>query len=110
MIGRTKADSVELDEAAMPATSHVSRTVVEEDGEELKIFRRNTAFGTITEHGTMFVGFSSEQRRLEIMLRRMADDDGVRDALTHYTTPVTGAYYLIPSVPALSRFAPDEDG
>ncbi len=41
MIGRTKADSVELDEGVMPATSHVSRTVVEEDGEELKIFRRN---------------------------------------------------------------------
>ncbi len=110
VIGRTKADSVELDEGVMPATSHVSRTVVEEDGEELKIFRRNTAFGTVTEHGTMFVGFSSEQRRLEIMLRRMAGaDDGVRDALTHYTTPVTGAYYLIPSVPALSAFAPDED-
>ncbi|OAA18395.1 putative iron-dependent peroxidase [Frankia sp. EI5c] len=112
VIGRTRADSVELDEDVMPATSHVSRTVVEEDGEELKIFRRNTAYGTVTEHGTMFVGFSREQRILDIMLRRMAGatEDGLRDALTRYTAPVSGAYYLVPSVAALARFAPqDED-
>ncbi|KPM53435.1 peroxidase [Frankia sp. R43] len=111
VIGRTKADSVELDEDVMPATSHVSRTVVEEDGEELKIFRRNTAYGAATEHGTMFVGFSREQRVLDIMLRRMAGayDDGLRDELTRYSTPVSGAYYLIPSVAALSRFAPEDE-
>ncbi|MCK9904648.1 peroxidase [Parafrankia colletiae] len=111
VIGRTKADSVELDEAVMPPTSHVSRTVVEEDGEELKIFRRNTAYGTVTEHGTMFVGFSHEQRTLDLMLRRMAGatEDGLRDELTRYTTPVSGAYYVIPSVTALARFAPEDD-
>lgn len=43
VIGRTKSDSTELDEAVMPADSHVSRTVVEEDGEELAFFRRNTS-------------------------------------------------------------------
>jgi putative iron-dependent peroxidase len=41
------------------------------------------------------------------MLRRMAGlGDGIRDALTRYTRPVTGAYYTVPSVDALSRFAP----
>lgn len=111
VIGRTKADSVELAEDVMPATSHVSRTVVEEDGEELEIFRRNTAYGTVTEHGTMFVGFSGEQRTLDVMLRRMAGatEDGLRDELTRYTTPVSGAYYLIPSVAALARFAPEDE-
>ncbi|OHV41385.1 MULTISPECIES: Dyp-type peroxidase [Pseudofrankia] len=112
VIGRTKADSVELDESVMPATSHVSRTVVEEDGEELKIFRRNTAYGTVTDHGTMFVGFAAEQRILDLMLRRMAGatEDGLRDALTRFTTPVSGAYYFIPAVPALSGFAPEDAG
>ncbi|CAO5161789.1 porphyrinogen peroxidase [Frankia sp. AiPs1] len=110
VIGRTRADSVELDEDVMPATSHVSRTVVEEDGEELKIFRRNTAYGTATEHGTLFVGFSRERRILDIMLRRMAGatDDGLRDQLTHFSTPHSGAYYLIPSVAALVQFAPED--
>jgi putative iron-dependent peroxidase len=108
VIGRTKVDSVELDEDVMPATSHVSRTVVEQDGRELKIFRRNVAFGTPTDHGTVFVGFAAEQRVLDLMLRRMAGatEDGQRDALTLYTAPVTGAYYFVPSLPALAGFAP----
>jgi putative iron-dependent peroxidase len=29
----------------------------------------------------------------------------VRDALTRYTTPLTGAYYFVPSLDALRRFA-----
>ena len=94
----------------MPEDSHVSRTTVEEDGEERKIFRRNTAYGNVSDHGTVFVGFSSDQDRLNRMLRRMAGtDDGVRDALTRYTTVLTGAYYFIPSLQALGRFA-DERG
>jgi putative iron-dependent peroxidase len=30
-------------------------------------------------------------------------DDGVRDALTRYTRPVTGAYYFVPSTESLRR-------
>jgi putative iron-dependent peroxidase len=110
VIGRTKADSVELDEDVMPATSHVSRNVIEEDGRELKIFRRNVAYGSPTDHGTMFVGFAADQRILDLMLRRMAGatEDGLRDALTYYTTPVSGAYYFVPSLPALAGFAPED--
>ena len=32
-------------------------------------------------------------------------EDGVRDALTRYTTPLTGAYYVIPPVNALRGFS-----
>jgi porphyrinogen peroxidase len=110
VIGRTKPDSIELDEDVMPDDSHVSRTSLEVDGKELPIFRRNVAFGGVSRHGTAFVGFSGDQWRLEEMLRRMAGiDDGVRDALTRYTQPVTGAYYTVPSVDALARFAPPSD-
>ena len=106
VIGRTKPDSVELDEARMPATSHVSRTVIEEGGEEVDIFRRNTPYGTVREHGTMFVGFSAEQSRLSRMLERMAGaEDGIRDALTRYSTPLSGAYYVVPSVQGLRAAA-----
>lgn len=110
VIGRTKADSVELDEDEMPKDSHVSRNVVEEDGEELAIYRRNVAYGGPRDHGTVFVGFCKTQHPLDIMLRRMAGQgDGIRDALTRYTTPLTGAYYVIPSLPALAKFLPEED-
>ena len=99
VIGRTKPDSVELDDK--PADSHVASTDQETFG---KIFRRNMPFGTVTEHGTMFVGFSAEQRRLSAMLERMAGlTSGVRDALTRFTRPLTGAYYFVPSIESVQR-------
>ncbi len=106
VIGRTKQTSTELAEEVRGAQSHVSRTVIEENGVEQHIFRRNSPFGTATEHGTMFIGFSSDQHRLARMLARMAGaEDGIRDALTRYTTAVSGAYYFVPSVETLRRFA-----
>jgi putative iron-dependent peroxidase len=63
-------------------------------------------YGTVTDHGTMFVGFAAEQRVLHTMLESMAGvDGGDRDALTRYTQPLTGAYYFVPSVEALLRVA-----
>jgi putative iron-dependent peroxidase len=105
-MGRSKLDSVEMADDVKPADAHIARTVVEVDGKELDIFRRNVAYGGVTEHGTVFVGFSFDQWRMAEMLRRMAGIGGPRDALTRYTTPFTGAYYVVPSVAALARFAP----
>jgi porphyrinogen peroxidase len=99
VIGRTKAESVEL-EAKAP-DSHVVRTDQDRFG---KIFRRNTPYGTATNHGTMFVGFSSKQGRLRTMLESMAGlTDGVRDGLTAYARALTGAYYFVPSSQSLRR-------
>ena len=98
-IGRTKAESVELDDR--PADSHVASTDQDRFG---TIFRRNMPYGTVTDHGTMFVGFSSTQRPLATMLESMAGlSGGARDALTRYTRPLTGSYYFVPSTDALQR-------
>jgi len=100
-MGRTKLDSVELEDRA--PSSHVARTDQERFGD---VFRRNMPYGTATDHGTMFVGFSAEQRRLAAMLASMAGlDDGVRDELTYYTRPLSGAYYFVPSTQGIGRFA-----
>jgi putative iron-dependent peroxidase len=110
IIGRTKPDSVEFPEATMPADSHVSRTTLEVDGVELDIFRRNVPYGNVSDHGTLFIGFAAEQRRLHGMLLQMAGaDGGPRDALTRYTTALTGAYYFCPSVNALAKFVTEAD-
>jgi putative iron-dependent peroxidase len=99
VIGRTKNESIELEDK--PPESHVARTDQDRFG---KIFRRNMPYGTATDHGTMFVGFSAEQRRLSAMLESMAGlADGVRDDLTRYTRPITGAYYFVPSSQSLRR-------
>jgi len=48
IMGRTLAESIELDEEVQPATSHVSRVVIEDDeGEEMEVFRRSTSFRSV---------------------------------------------------------------
>jgi putative iron-dependent peroxidase len=100
VFGRTKPDSEELD--PLPPRAHVNRVQIEEDGEELEIFRRSTPFGTLTEHGLMFVGFSAEQSRFRKMLERILGvADGVADRLTDFSTPVGGAFYFVPALEAM---------
>ena len=99
IIGRTKLDSIEL--TKKPATSHVARTDQDEFGH---IFRRNMPYGGVSDHGTMFVGFSADQKPLSRMLDSMAGlINGTRDALTRYTQPLSGSYYFVPSVESLRR-------
>ena len=99
IIGRSKADSLELD--PRPPTSHVART----DQEDFwNIFRRNIAYGTLLRHGTIFVGFCRDQQTLASMLESMVGiGDGPPDELTTVTRPLTGAYYFVPSAEALAE-------
>lgn len=103
VIGRTKPDSVELDDAHKPPTAHISRVVIEEDGKELEIFRRSTPYGTVGEAGLYFVAFSADPTRFDRMLARMfgTSGDGLHDRLTEFSRPVSGAYYFAPSLEAL---------
>jgi porphyrinogen peroxidase len=99
IMGRTKLASIELENK--PLDSHVARTDQDEFGD---IFRRNMPYGKVDDHGTMFVGFSADQKRLSRMLDSMAGlITGKRDALTRFTQPLTGSYYFVPSVESLRR-------
>jgi putative iron-dependent peroxidase len=99
IMGRTKPDSIELENK--PSDSHVARTDQDEFGH---IFRRNMPYGKVDDHGTVFVGFSADQKRLSTMLDSMAGlVNGQRDALTRFTQPFTGSYYFVPSVESLRR-------
>jgi putative iron-dependent peroxidase len=101
VIGRRKPDSEELD--PKPDTSHVASTDQDRFG---KIFRRNIGYGTLTQHGTIFVGFSRDRERLDAMLDSMAaTGGGQRDRLTDFARAVTGAYYFVPASEALAMFA-----
>lgn len=103
VIGRTKPDSVELDDDAKPATAHIARVVVAEDGKELEIYRRSVPYGGVREHGLFFLAFSADPGRFVRMLERMfgTAEDGLRDALLDFSTPLSGAFYFAPSLAAL---------
>ncbi len=105
VIGRTKPDSIELEDEAMPATSHVSRTDVKVDGVAQKIYRRSFPYGSAKEHGLYFMAFGCELSRFQIQLDRMfgVTKDGLRDRITEFSKPVTGAYWFAPSVEGLER-------
>ena len=100
-MGRRKVSGDELDPRR--ATSHVARTDQDQFG---RIFRRNIGYGTLTRHGTIFVGFSRDRDRLDAMLASMIGRSAGRpDRLTAYTRAVTGGYYFVPSSEALAAMA-----
>lgn len=103
VIGRTKVESIELRGAAMPPTSHVSRTDVKIDGVGQKIYRRSTPYGNAEDHGLYFIGIACDESRIRIQLERMLGntDDGHSDALMRYSRATTGAYWFLPSKPDL---------
>jgi putative iron-dependent peroxidase len=105
VIGRTKPDSVELDDDVKPPNAHIARVELEEDGEELELWRRSVPYGTVEEHGLFFVAFSADIARFDKMLARMfgTAEDGLHDRLTEFTRPVSGAYYFVPSLEALEE-------
>ena len=110
VIGRTKADSVELSDAEKPPTAHIARVEMTVDGKEVEIFRRSVPYGMAEEHGLYFVAFSSERSRYDQMLARMFGNapDGLRDRLTDFSKPVSCAYYFAPSLNALAEVGGSE--
>lgn len=110
VIGRTKADSVELSEDEKRPTAHIARVEAYVGGEELEIFRRSVPYGTAEEHGLYFLAFSAERSRYDRMLSRMfgASSDGLHDRLTDFSRPMSGAYYFAPSLNTLNELAGDE--
>lgn len=104
IIGRTKPDSIELTEDVMPETSHISRVVIEEDGEELEIVRHSLPYGKASgDAGLFFLAYSKDNTILEKMLANMfgTSDDGLHDHLMNYTSAKSGAYFFAPSVEML---------
>lgn len=100
VMGRSKTASIELN--PLSGTSHAARTDQDQFGH---ILRRDTVYGSVRQHGTVFVGFSAAQRPLHAMLESMAGFGGPRDDLTRYARPLSSAYYFVPSLDDLSECA-----
>jgi putative iron-dependent peroxidase len=109
IIGRTKLDDIELDEARKPAFAHNALTTLVEDGAEVKILRHNMPFGHVSHgaSGTYFIGYARSPRPLETMLANMVvgRPPGTYDRLLDFTRPVTGTNFFAPSVQFLGALA-----
>lgn len=103
IIGRRKSDSEELSAKVKPPTAHISRTVIEENGEELEIVRHSFPYGTVSENGLFFIAYCKTLDIPEKMLARMigTTGDGLHDHLMDYSHAVSGAYFFAPSLEIL---------
>lgn len=102
VIGRTKDDDVELDDAVKPPTAHIARVVIEEDGEELQIVRHSMPYGGTGEAGLYFIAYGRSPAPFFKMLAAMVGTAGDgHDALLSFTRPVTGASFFVPSLEML---------
>jgi len=97
VIGRTKPDSIELDD--VPQQSHVGRVDIKEEGKGLKIVRHSLPYGSVSgEHGLLFLAYCNTLHNLDTMLKSMYGEiDGQTDHLLRFTKAVTGAYFFAPS-------------
>ena len=112
VIGRRKADNVELDHGPDERQSHKSlNTIVDANGVEHDILRDNMPFGKpgSGEFGTYFIGYARELWVIEQMLRRMflGDPVGQYDRILDFSTATTGATFFVPSAEVLEALAPE---
>lgn len=101
VMGRTKLESIELDDEVKPANAHIARTVVEDEGgEEMEILRHSLPYGDGRgDQGLFFIAYTKDLTIIDAMLVRMfgTSGDGIHDRLLHFVTPMDGAYYFAPS-------------
>ena len=115
IIGRTKLDDIELDDAVKPSFAHNAlTTIVDPDGEEIDIVRDNMPFGNAAngEYGTYFIGYARSPQTIELMLTNMfvGRPPGNYDRLLDVSRAVTGSLFFVPSVPLLESLADDPAG
>jgi porphyrinogen peroxidase len=101
VIGRTKLDDIELDDAVKPPDSHVAlNTIVAPDGTERQILRDNMPFGAVglAEFGTYFIGYARTPSVVERMLERMflGAPPARHDRILDFSTAVTGNLFFVP--------------
>ncbi|WP_394941112.1 Dyp-type peroxidase [Psychromicrobium sp. YIM B11713] len=106
IIGRTKADGVELDDAESGQRSHKTLATIEDEQGEHDILRDNMPFGRpgSSEFGTYFIGYTRKLWVLEKMLERMfiGEPPGLHDRILDFSAPQTGTTFFAPAASVLA--------
>ncbi len=99
IIARTKADDIEFKSEDKPATAHIKRVSIKEDGKSLEILRHSMPYGDTGACGLYFIAYCNTPDHFDKMLARMlvAGADGHYDHLMQYSAAVTGASFFAPS-------------
>ena len=102
IIGRTKADDVELADTVRPTRAHNVLTVIMENGQPQPILRANMPYGRpgAGDVGTYFIGYCRTPRITELMIEAMfiGRPPGNYDRLLDFSRPVTGGLFFCPTI------------
>lgn len=113
IIGRTKLENIELDDAeeGKQQPHKTLSTISDDQGNEYSILRDNMPFGSPSagEFGTYFIGYTRRLWVIERMLQRMfiGEPPGLHDRLLDFSRPVTGCTFFAPSASVLASLASD---
>lgn len=106
VIGRSKADDIEMSDEQKPANSHSARANV---GDDNKIVRDNMPFRNPNtgEIGTYFISYASSFKITKMMLQSMfvGVPEGNYDRILDFSVPKTGTLFLAPSLEMLKGFS-----
>lgn len=106
VIGRSKANDIEMSDDVKPANSHSALANV---GDDLKIVRDNMPFGNMSsnEMGTYFIAYASTFNTTEKMLTNMfiGSPEGNYDRILDFSIPKTGTLFFVPTLDMLDEFS-----
>lgn len=111
VMGRSKLESIEMDDDVKPENAHIARVVIEDDkGEEMEILRHSLPYGDGKgEQGLFFIAYTKNLGIIDNMLEHMfgTTGDSIHDRLLHFVTAVDGAYFFAPSEELLEEVLAD---
>jgi putative iron-dependent peroxidase len=113
IVGRTKADNVELPHVPTGVRKpHTAlNDIIDERGIEHQILRDNMPFGRPGhgEFGTYFIGYAAHLSTIEKMMNNMfiGVPEGEYDRILDFSSAVTGTTFFMPSNDQLENLAPD---
>jgi putative iron-dependent peroxidase len=109
VVGRSKLENVELEDAPGQESHKTLTTIVDEHGVEHDILRDNMPFGRPghAEYGTYFIGYSRNLWVIEQMLHNMfvGGKTGHHDRILDFSTAITGSTFFAPSNTLLMSLA-----
>lgn len=108
VIGRYKANDIEMADDVKPSNSHIALANV---GDDLKIVRDNMPFGNMStnEMGTYFIAYASTFTTVQKMLSSMfiGSPAGNYDRILDFSTAKTGSLFFVPTFNMLDELSSD---
>ena len=106
VIGRYKANDIEMTDEVKPSNSHIALANI---GDDFKIVRDNMPFGNMStnEMGTYFIAYTGTFSTVQKMLNNMfiGSPAGNYDRILDFSTAKTGTLFFVPTFNMLDDFS-----